>query len=115
MLTLLEAMAREEGFLVPGSLPQRRNNPGDIEEGRFAQAHGAMPTDGSRFAAWATPEAGYAAMRQLITVAYLGLTLEAALAKWAPPVENDTGKYLKNVLAWTGMEAQTVLTRENIG
>ena len=115
MLTLLEAMAREEGFLVHGSLPQRRNNPGDIEEGRFAQVHGALPADGSRFAAWPTPEAGFAAMRALITVGYLGLTLEAALNKWAPPEENDDDAYLKSVVEMTGMKAHTVLTRENIG
>ena len=114
-MEILEAMARQEGFLVKGSRPQRRNNPGDIEEGRFAQAHGALPPDGNRFAAWPTPEAGYAAMRALLISGYVGLTLAQALNKWAPPVENDVSSYLAHVLTWTGLHSDTVLTPENIG
>jgi hypothetical protein len=115
MLTLIEAMARQEGYLIPGSRSQRRNNPGDIVEGQFAQAHGALPPDGDRFAAWPTPETGYAAMRRLLQIGYIGLTLEQALNKWAPPTENATSSYLAHVLTWTGMHADTVLTEANIG
>jgi hypothetical protein len=115
MLTLLEAIARQEGFYVPGTLANRRNNPGNIDEGRFAQTHGALPPDGNRFAAWPTSEAGFAAMRALLTDDYLGLTLAAALDKWAPPIENDVNAYLADVVKWTGMEANEVLTQQNIG
>ena len=115
MQTLIQAMARMEGFYSPGTLPNRRNNPGDIEDGKFAQAHGALPSDGHRFAAWATPEEGFAAMRSLLTAHYLGLTLAQALNKWAPPVENNVNAYLKNVSTWTGMAADQVLTEQNIG
>ena len=115
MQTLLEAMARMEGFYAEGTLPNRRNNPGDIEDGKFSQAHGALPSDGHRFAAWATPEEGFAAMRALLIAHYSGLTLEKALNKWAPPVENNVNAYLKNVSAWTGMAADEVLTEKNIG
>ena len=114
-LSFIQAIARQEGFNVPGSRPHKRNNPGDIEEGKFSQSHGALPADGNRFAAWPTPEAGYAAMRSLLTAHYSGLTIEEALNKWAPPVENDVSAYLKNVISWTGMEASTILTAENIG
>jgi len=114
-MTLMEAMARQEGFLVPGSLPQRRNNPGDVEEGRFAREHGALATDGHRFAAWPTPEAGWAAMRALLVEGYVGLTVAQALDKWAPPEENDDGAYLRDVLEWTGLRADTILSPENIG
>ena len=115
MMTFLEAIARQEGFYVPGSVPARRNNPGNIEEGRFAQAHGALPSDGHRFAAWPTPEAGFAAMRVLLTIAYMGLTVEKALSKWAPPVENNVSAYLKNVTKWTGLTADSILTADTIG
>jgi hypothetical protein len=114
-LTFIEAIARQEGFLVPGSRPNRRNNPGDIEDGKFAQDHGALPSDGNRFAAWPTPEAGYDAMRALLVRGYVGLTVEQALNKWAPPVENDVNSYQKNVCAWTGLTPETLLTAENIG
>ncbi len=115
MLTFMEAIARQEGFLVPGSLPNRRNNPGDIEDGPFAQANGALPSDGNRFAAFPDSATGYGAMRALLTKHYLGLTIEEALNKWAPPVENNVSAYLSNVLKWTGMQSTDVLTEENIG
>ena len=115
MLTFIEAIGRQEGVLIPGSKAQRRNNPGNIEEGKFAQAHGALPPDGDRFAAWATPEAGYAAMRELLTIGYLGLTVAQAINKWAPPTENATNIYLGHVSAWTGLGAETVLDEANIG
>jgi hypothetical protein len=115
MITFMQAIARQEGFLVPGTTPNWRNNPGDIEEGRFARSHGALPTDGRRFAAWPTPEAGYAAMRSLLMSAYLGLTVRQALCKWAPPVENDVSAYESHVCQWTGLTPETVLTVDNIG
>jgi hypothetical protein len=115
MISFMEAIARQEGFNLPGSRPQRRNNPGDIEEGKFAQTHGALPSDGNRFAAWPTPEAGFAAMRTLLTSRYLGLTVEQALNKWAPPTENNVNAYLKNVSSWCGLQSADILTTENIG
>ena len=114
-MTFIEAIAREEGFEVAGSLAQRRNNPGNIEEGEFAQMHGALHTDGHRFAHWATPEAGFEAMRALLCVRYSGLTVTAALNKWAPPVENQTESYIANVCKWTGLTPDSVLTNETIG
>jgi hypothetical protein len=114
MLSFMESIAREEGFYVKGSRPERCNNPGDIEWGKFTQAHGATGGD-PRFAIFPTPEAGFAAMRALLTTAYVGLTVEAALNKWAPPVENNVSAYLHNVCQWSGLRPDTVLTAENIG
>jgi hypothetical protein len=116
MKTFIQAVAQMEGFgASPSNIPTSRNNPGDIEEGRFAQSHGALPPDGHRFAAWPTPDAGFAAMRALLTSAYLGLTVQAALAKWAPPVENNVSAYLHGVCEMTGLTPDTVLTPELIG
>lgn len=113
-LTFLQAIARQEGFYAPQTRPARNNNPGDIEYGKFAIAHGATGTDG-RFAIFHDEEAGFAAMRALLSTAYLGLTLEQAIAKWAPASENNDGLYVHNVSLWTGMEPGTVLTPENLG
>ena len=116
MLTFMHAMAKMEGFgASPTNIPTRRNNPGDIEEGRFAQSHGALPSDGNRFAAWPTPDAGFAAMRALLTSAYLGLTVHDALNKWAPPVENDTSAYEAFVCKESGLQPTDILTADNIG
>jgi hypothetical protein len=101
-MTLLEAMARQEGFYVKGSRPQRNNNPGDIEYGKFARAHGAIGTDG-RFAIFPDAETGFAAMRALLASAYKGLTVAEALNKYAPPVENETNVYLAHVCGWAGV------------
>jgi hypothetical protein len=115
MLTFMQAIAREEGFNAPGTLPNRRNNPGDIEDGPFAQANGALPSDGTRFAHFPDADTGFAAMRVLLNQNYLGLTVSQALNKWAPPVENATNAYIDNVCTWTGLTPDTVLTAELIG
>lgn len=114
VLTFMQAIAREEGFNVEGSRSNRNCNPGDIEYGRFTQAHGATGGD-PRFAIFPDADTGFNAMRALLQSAYLGLTVEQALNKWAPPIENNVNAYLANVLSWTGLTADTILSQENIG
>lgn len=114
-MTFIEAIARMEGWGVAGDLPTRNNNPGNIDNGRFAQAHGAEAGTVGRFAHFPTPEAGFAALRELLAVGYVGLTVEAALNKYAPPVENNTCRYVGCVCQWTGLTPDTILTVENIG
>lgn len=102
MMNLLESMARMEGWLVLTSRPRRNNNPGDIEYGRFAVAHGAVGSDG-RFAKFPTPAAGFEAMRLLLLgPAYAGLTVAQAIEKYAPSDENDTARYVSLVCQWSG-------------
>lgn len=108
MLTLLQAMARQEGFYAEGSRPARNCNPGDIEYGKFALAHGAIGTDG-RFAIFPDEATGFAAMRALLKGAYLGLTVQQAIAKWAPSSENNDAAYVDHVCEWTGLTPETVL------
>src|ERR1700710_140796 len=108
-ITFLQAIAREEGFYTTGTRPCRNNNPGDIEFGKFTQAHGATAGD-PRFAIFPTPEQGLAAMLALFQCsAYSGLTISAALNKWAPPIENATNAYIGNVCTWTGLTAETLI------
>jgi len=64
----------------------------------------------ARFAAFPTDAQGFAAMSHLLVVAYSGLTLQRAIARWAPASENDTQAYISNVCAWTGLTPSTVLT-----
>src|SRR5665213_1230256 len=119
MITFIQAIARQEGFYAHGSRAQRNSNPGNIEYGKFARTHGGILetipegiTETPRFACWPTADAGYAAMRALLSGAYTGLTVAQALNKWAPPVENDTSAYQANVCKWTGFTPETVLTSE---
>ena len=58
---LAELIAEREGFYVKGSLPQRNNNPGDLEA-----APGMLYRPGSKVGYFETPEEGWAALeRQL--------------------------------------------------
>jgi hypothetical protein len=117
-MTICEAIAREEGFGVPGGRATRNNNPGDINYGKFAIAHGAtrleiIPPGLSstpRFAYFPTVEMGFAAMRDLLSAHYGGMTIEQMLNKYAPPADNNnTSSYIKNVCTWTGLTPDTII------
>ena len=114
-MTFIEAIARMEGWGVKGDIPTRDNNPGDIVNGKFAQAHGALAGTTGRFAQFPTPAAGFAALRDLLCQHYVGMTVADALNKYAPPVENNTNRYIGCVCGWTSLTPETILTVENIG
>lgn len=85
-------------FTLKGARNWRNNNPGNIEFGPFAQAAGAVGSDG-RFAVFPSYEQGRAAKEQLIfsSPSYRDLTLEQAISRYAPPSENNTSAYLNAV------------------
>jgi len=111
MMTFLEAIARQEGWLVADSRCRRNRNPGNIRYGEFSMHHGAVGTDGV-FAIFPTDEAGFRAMSVLLGAAYRGLTVAQAIAKWAPPTENNTRQYIEDVTEWTGLKPDTELTMD---
>ena|ERR1700733_5040271 len=115
MMTVAQAIAREEGWGVAGDIPTRDDNPGDICDGTFAQHEAGYTGHAGRFATFDNPQDGMNALRDLLLKDYRGLTLEQALNKYAPPVENNTNAYLGNVVKFTGLAPDTVLTAENIG
>lgn len=85
------------------------NNPGNIEYGTFAKNHGAIGTDG-RFAVFPSVEAGFDAQASLLKSGrYKDLTLAQAIAKYAPPHENDTQAYVNYVSQRSGISANTRL------
>lgn len=99
-----------------GSRGDRNNNPGNIEYGPFAVAHGATGTDG-RFAKFPTAEAGESAMADLLLKSYQGLTLEQIQRKW---VGNDDAGYVGSMSKATGLapgavpNLQDPLVRRNL-
>src|SRR5579863_2916172 len=101
-MTFIQAIAQQEHscIIIPKPIP--RHNPGNIEEGKFAQSHLALPSDGNRFAAWENDEDGYNAMRILLRANYIGKTVSAAINIWSSPLEDDNAIYIKNVCVWTG-------------
>lgn len=109
------AIAREEGFYFEPkegerkTRAQRNNNPGNIVYGQFAELHKAIGTDG-HFAIFASASAGFDCLRALLsTPKYQNVTLEQAIAMYAPSIENDTNTYLNHICEWTGKEPHTLV------
>lgn len=108
-VTLCQAIAKEEGFGVLFARATRNNNPGNINYGGFAQAHGADgievtgPHETARFAHFPSADVGFAAMKTLLSMHYYGLSLHDMIYKYAPPTDNNnTEAYLANLCKWTG-------------
>ena len=115
MITIIQAIARMEGWGKSGDIPTRDNNPGDIDAGVFASSQQGFVGNAGRFARFDNAEDGFNALRNLLTMHYLGMTIESAMNKYAPPVENQTNNYITVVCELTGNTPDTVLTAENIG
>ena len=109
-MTLLEAIATEEGFYVAHSRPQRNNNPGDLEwrpwQARFGGSFGTDP----RFAIFPNPDLGFQALKHLLGFPlYKGKTIAQFAAEFAPAGENDTNQYVLNICSFTGHPPDTII------
>jgi hypothetical protein len=94
----IEKMEGAHDASHPHNRPQRNNNPGDMEYGPFAKAHGATGTDGG-FAIFANYAAGHNALLALLrSKNYAGLSVAQAITKYAPPNENNTKGYIASVM-----------------
>lgn len=108
MLTLAEAIGRMEGILVPGSLANRNNNPGNL---KYVGQAGATGSDGNGFAIFPSMASGQAALDSQIALdSGRGLTLSQFISKYAPPNENDTSSYLSFVSSQTGIAPGDLLS-----
>lgn len=97
----------EKGSIKIGSrLALVNNNPGNL---RFVGQAGATQGEGG-FARFSSPQAGVKALQNQIKLdASRGLTLNQFINKYAPPTENDTNLYLKQMIEWTGAQPNTPL------
>ncbi len=96
MTKLAQLIAREEGFFKSGTLPARDHNPGDLRHSPHSNhtvsapdAIGQIDDDQD---GWSDLE------RQLRIDAQRGMTLGQAVFSWAPPTENNTIKYLTDLV-----------------
>jgi hypothetical protein len=88
-----------EDIYQGGTAAWRFNNPGNIENGKFAAGHGAI--GGDRFAAFPDQKTGAAAQVALLQQRYRHLTLDDAIAKYAPPNENRTAaSEVSSAIGW---------------
>ncbi len=87
-----------------GTRAWRNNNPGNIRAGEFANRHGAIGMAGG-FAVFPDYATGRAAVTALLqTRTYQRLTIAEAIARYAPPTENDTAAYQDRVRRMTGLD-----------
>jgi hypothetical protein len=111
LVSLCEAIARQEGWEIPSSRCRRNHNPGNIRSSRFATNHGQIGIDDEGFAVFASDAHGFIALSLLLEVSYVELTLRKALYKYAPPSDhNDTEAYIRSVSEMTGIDADEKLT-----
>jgi hypothetical protein len=91
-----------------GTLAAKNNNPGNL---RYAGQEGAQPGKGG-FAMFSSPEAGAAALYHQVQLdASRGHNLSSFIAKFAPPTENDTALYVRQVAAMIGADPNTPLSQ----
>jgi hypothetical protein len=100
MTKLAQLIAKEEGYGIPGDVPTRLNNPGDLRHSphsfHTASDANAIGQIDSVADGWADLE------RQLQLYADRGLTLEQAIYEFAPPEENNSAAYLAYVCKGLG-------------
>ena len=119
MTKLAELIAKEEGYGIPGSLPTRDNNPGDLRHSPHSFHTAAAP---DAIGEIDNPEDGWSDLElELQFYAGLhpgdprnrpppGLTLEQAIYEFAPPSENDSVGYLNYVCTGLGVPASTLVS-----
>lgn len=104
---------KEDGSTVrrTGTRAWRNNNPGNLEYGAFARQKGAIGSDG-RFAVFPSYESGRSAKESLLfeSASYRDKTIAAAISRYAPSSENDTGAYTRSVARAVGVPPSTRLS-----
>lgn len=95
----------------------RNNNPGNIE--RSGVTWKGMAQDQSRdprFIVFSAPEYGIRAMARVLKN-YLAQgydTVQEVINRWAPPIENDTGAYVRAVAARVGVSPTTPINASHL-
>jgi hypothetical protein len=111
---LAQAIARFEGFLVPGSIAQKDNNPGNLRAGV-----GQTGTDANGFAIFPDVATGYSALDNQIQLNInKGLTLDqffgglpGVYPGYAPAADsNNPAQYATTVGGWIGIDPTVQLS-----
>jgi len=104
----LAMFRKEASFASTGSLAQRNNNPGNI---RFVGQEGATNGAGN-FARWESMDKGIEAYFKLLDKGYRSFIdrqdWQGLVNKYAPPVENDSNLYARQIIQWMGEYRQRI-------
>lgn len=108
MSKLAQLIAKEEGFGLPGTVPTRNNNPGDLRHSPHSDHVSGHPNDIGQIPdvkeGWEDLE------RQLQLYGNRGLTLREAIYAFAPPEENNSERYLEYICFGLGCQPDTLVT-----
>ncbi len=92
-----------------GTRAWRNSNPGNIRYSKFAQNVGAIGQAGG-FAVFPSEEIGMYAIEALLrTDSYNKLTVAGAISRYAPPSENNTAAYHRNIERLTGLSINKMM------
>ena len=110
MSKLAQLIAKEEGFGIPGSVPTRHHNPGDLRHSPHS-VHDPTHPDG--IGQIDTDAHGWADLeRQLQLYASRGLTLRQMICDcYAPKEENDSEAYLAFICKGLGVTDDCSVTQ----
>jgi hypothetical protein len=106
----LAIFKKEAAFVQPDTLAERNRNPGNLRWASWQAEHGGhaegQGNSGGGFTAFPTLADGTrAAIALLGRPSYADAVARrdwgAVLAKYAPPSENDTGEYTRNMYEWS--------------
>jgi hypothetical protein len=101
-----DGKSTHEQVRVGGTRAWRNNNPGNLRPGRFSTSQGSIG-DAGGFAVFGNAEAGGGAQGALLSgPSYSGLSLDAAIARYAPAPENNTARYQAFVRRATGLSGE---------
>lgn len=104
----LAMFRKEANFASTGSLAQRNNNPGNI---RFVGQDGATRGAGN-FARWNSLDRGIEAYFKLLDKGYRSFIdrkdWQGLVNKYAPPVENDSNLYARQITQWMSEYRQKI-------
>lgn len=109
------AIAKFEGFGIPGSVATRTNNPGNIAAGDFATQHGAIGNQNG-FAVFQDPTSGTAAEDALVSLyAQKGASISDLISSWSPATApgntaQGTQNYIDYVSSALGVPSNTPLS-----
>lgn len=118
MRTLLAVLiAKEEGYGVPGKIPTRRNNPGDLRHSPHSE-HPGGPDHKEDIGTIDTPQHGWDDLeRQLVLYQDRGMTLKEAIYTFAPIKDgNNPALYLDHIIqgfqehGWMGVTPEMPLS-----
>jgi RHS repeat-associated protein len=96
-----------------GTLAWRNNNPGNMVAGQFAVANGAIGTytnSSNTYAIFPDAPTGGAALQNLLqSNTYQPLSIDAAIARYAPAFQNNTGAYQNFIMNSVGVPGSTLM------